>query len=199
MEKDDFRDERKQLRRIERLARKEYKRMSRLEDNLLKSVPSSLIPGNVGEFDDVCWPFDYTLRFDFGVNPTWLPTTSQLQSFQVTQEAAFICGSLSRKCYSGTASGELAPLNVLIKDRQSTRQFMDFPIPLQAIAKKTPQTIWEVPLIFMPNAFVDVTLASFIDHPQPTVGNGVTIITFSGYRTRTQNIGHVLSTIFGKG
>lgn len=195
MEADDFR---KQIRRQERLARKEH-RMMKLEQNLLSVLPSGLVPGNVGDYNNVCWPFSYTVRFDFGTDPTYGPLTSQTQSFQVTQEAAFICGAISRKCLSGTTSGELAPLQMIVKDRQSTRQFMDFAIPIQAIAKKTPPTVWEVPLIIMPNAFIDVTLTSWLAANQATLGSGKMSFTFKGYRTRTSDIGTVLSTIFGKG
>jgi len=190
-------DQRKQLRRQERLARKEA-RMS-LETELLKKLPSALVPGNVGNFYDVAWPFDYTVSFDFGLNPTWDKNTSQTQSFQVTQEAAFIIGSISRKCYSGTTSGELAPLQLMIRDRQSTRQFMDLPIPIQAIAKKIPATNWEVPLIMLPNAFIDFTLSSFLtgSESQASIGCSKINFTMTGYRTRTSDIGQVLSTIFG--
>jgi hypothetical protein len=188
-------NQRKQIRRTERLARKDH-RMS-LETELLKRLPSALVPGNVGNFYDVAWPFDYTVSFDFGLNPTYDKNTSQTQSFQVTQEAAFIIGSITRKCYSGTTSGELAPLQLMIRDRQSTRQFMDLPIPLQAIAKKIPATNWEVPLIMLPNAFIDFTLTSWLANPQNTLGNSRINITMTGYRTRTSDIGQVLSTIFG--
>lgn len=208
---EDFLQERKQIRRRERLARKEHRMSKRLEDNLLAAVPSGLIPGNVGELSDVCWPFDFTVSYNFGDNPTYGPTvpnpailnapatpTGGLASFQVTQEAAFIMGWVSRKCYSGTVSGELAPLQVQIRDRQSTRQFMDIPIPLQAIAKKTPPTILEVPLIFMPSAFVDILISSWLPAAQASLGSGVVELTFGGYRTRTQDIGTVLSTVFGR-
>jgi hypothetical protein len=193
----DYQEERKQIRRIERLARKEKKRMSRLEKELLSKIPSSLVPGNVGNYYDVAWPFTYTINFDFGANPTYGPLTNQTQSFQVTQEAAFILGGITRKCYSGTTSGEHAPLQLIIRDRQSTRQFMDLPIPLQAIAKKTPPTLWEVPLIIMPNAFIDVTITSFNSNPQATVGSGKINLSFIGYRTRTSDISKVLSTVYG--
>jgi hypothetical protein len=196
--------ERKQLRRQERLARtvhdrKDSRMSGQLERDLLRRLPSALVPGNVGNFFDVAWPFDYTVSFDFGLNPTWDKNTQQIQSFQVTQEAAFIIGAISRKCYSGSTSGELAPLVVQIRDRQSTRQFMDLPIPIQAIAKKTPQTNWEVPFIMLPNAFIDVTVTSFLTQAQSqlTVGNSRLNITFTGYRTRTSDVGQVLSTIFG--
>jgi len=194
----DYRTERKQIRRQERLQRKEHRRMSKLEQELLKKLPSSLMPGNVGNYYDVAWPFDYTVNFDFGTDPTYGPTTQQLQSFQVTQEAAFIVGSIARKCQSGTRSGELAPLQFLIKDRQSTRQFMDIPIPIQAIAKKTPPSMWELPLIIMPNAWIDIYVSSWLTAAQPSVGSGSFSITFTGYRTRTSDIGAVLSTVFGR-
>lgn len=196
----DYKQERKNLRRMERLSRKEA-RMSRLEEQLLKKLPSSLIPGNVGNYYDVAWPFEYTVNFDFGDNPTWPTSITSLndtQSFQVSQEAAFIIGNISRKCQSGTISGELAPLLVQFRDRQSTRQFMDKPIPIQAIAKKTPPTTWELPLILMPNAFLDVIISSFQSPAAgPFAGSSKMSFTFSGYRTRTSDIDTVLSTIFG--
>jgi hypothetical protein len=197
----DYKEIRKQIRRQERLARKDAKRMSRLEQDLLQKLPSSLIPGNVGNYYDVAWPFEYVVNFDFGTNPTWPTSITQAnynQSFQVSQEAAFIVGNISRKCYSGSTSGELAPLLVQFRDRQSTRQFMDNPIPIQAIAKKTPPTTWEMPLILMPNAFMDVNISSFQTIAQPTVGSGKITFTFAGYRTRTSDIQNVLSTIFGR-
>lgn len=196
MENDEL-SERKRLRRIERLSRKEHKRMMSLEQKLLSSLPSSLVPGNVGNYYDVAWPFVYTVNFDFGTNPTYGPLTNQTQSFQVTQEAAFILGGITRKCYSGSTSGELAPLQLLIRDRQSTRQYMFQPIPIQAIAKKTPPTLWEVPMIIMPNSFIDIQVTSFNPVNQATVGSGEINFSFFGYRTRTDNVGQVLSTVFG--
>lgn len=175
--------------------------MNRLEQELLKKLPSALIPGNVGNYYDVAWPFEYTVNFDFGSNPSWpsaITTVNQKQSFQVTQEAAFIIGGISRKCQSGTTSGELAPLLIQFRDRSSTRQFMDTPIPIQGIAKKTPVSVWEIPLILMPNAFLDVTISTFQTIAQPTVGSGKMSFTFHGYRTRTSDVDHVLSTIFGR-
>jgi hypothetical protein len=213
MEKDDFIAERKKIRRQERLQRKEFSRMSKLEQDLVRKLPSSLVPGNVGKYYDVCWPFSYTVNFDFGANPTWnsftpnpqvlnsaATPTGGLQTFQVTQEAAFIIGMISRKSFSGTTSGELAPLSVIFRDRQSTRQFMDIPIPIQQIAKKTPPTMWEVPLIIMPNAFIDVAVSCFLASgvSQPTLGVSNLSFTFSGYRTRTSDIDTVLSTVFGR-
>lgn len=208
MDTNDFLFERKQIRRQERLARKEHRMSKQLEQTLMSFLPSGLMPGNVGEIDSVAWPFEYSVDFDFGVNPSYGPLTANSvdgsgnltakKSFQVTQEAAFIVGSISRKCYSGTTSGELAPLQMIIRDRQSTRQFMDVPIPIQAIAKKTPPTIWEVPLILLPNAFLDIDLSCWLPTAQATVGSGRMTFTFSGYRTRTDDIGCVLSTIFGR-
>jgi len=198
---DDYTIQRKQIRRFERVARKEHKRMSQLENEMLKRLPSSLVPGNVGNYYDVAWQFDYTVYFDFGANPTWptaITPANNRQSFQVSQEAAFIIGSISRKCYSGSTSGELAPLLVQFTNRSSTRQFMDTPIPLQAIGKKIPPTIWEMPLILMPNSFLDVTVSTFQTIAQATNGSGKFAITFSGYRTRTSDIDTVLSTVFGR-
>ena len=171
--------------------------MSKLQDALMKVLPSGLVPGNVGGYYDVAWPFTYTVVFDFGTNPSYGPNTSQIQSFQNTQEAAFIFTQISRKSDFNSTSGELAPLQLTIKDRQSTRQFNDRPIPLQIIPKKTPYFTFEVPLIIMPNAFIDFTMTSWLTAAQATVGTSQHQIMLKGYRTRTEDIGKVLSTIYG--
>lgn len=169
-----------------------------LEQALLSKLPSGLVPSNVGNYYDVAWPFTYTVTFDFGTNPTYGPNTRQTQSFQNTQEAAFILSAICRNAESYTTSGEKSPLQLEIRDRQSTRQFNDRPIPLQAIPRNTPYQIYEIPLVLMPNAFVDLIMTSWQTANQATVGSGVHKVQLLGYRTRTGDIGKVLSTIFGK-
>lgn len=171
--------------------------MNELQKTLMKVLPSGLIPGNVGGYYDVAWPFTYTVEFNFGTDPTYGPNTKQNQSFQNTQEAAFIFTQISRKSNFQSTSGELAPLQVTIRDRQSTRQFNDRPIPLQILPKKSPYFTFEVPLIIMPNAIIEFEMTSWLAANQATVGESVHQIMLKGYRTRTEDIGKVLSTIYG--
>lgn len=198
MEFDEILEDRKKIRRLERQFRKNRGiEMSALQKKLLKILPSGLVPSNVGEYYSVAWPFTYTIDFDFGTNPTYGPATSQTQSFQNTQEAAFIFTQISRKSDDYSTSGELAPLQLTIKDRQSTRQFNDQPVPIQIIPKKSPYLTLEVPLIILPNAFIDFIVSSWLPANQATVGTSKHSFFLKGYRTRTEDIGTVLSTIYG--
>lgn len=196
MRQEDILQDRKEIRRLERLLRRSDM-PTPLEKAILDAVPSSLLPGNVGGYYNVAWPFTYTIQFDMGDDPTYGPNTKQVQSFQNTQEAAFIFLAMSWKPYAYSTSGALAPLTLTIKDRQSTRQFNDRPVPIQCIAKKIPYTLFEVPLVIMPNAFMDLEMTSWLSANQATLGSGKHSFSFMGYRTRTENIGQVLSTVYG--
>jgi hypothetical protein len=189
--------ERKLIRRIERKMRRERRNQMSLESELLSKVPSGLIPGNVGAYNDIAWKFTYSVDFNFGVNPTYDQNTNQTQSYQNTQEAAFIFGWISRSAADNTTASNRAPLQLRIVDRQSTRQFNDLPIPLQMIPESTPPMALEVPLIIMPMAFMDLTMTSWLTAAQATVGSGKHSIAMGGYRVRTNDIGKVLSMIFG--
>jgi hypothetical protein len=206
---DDILHERRQIRKKERdFRRKGIIPMSNLptgaqEGNvsallqLMGTLPPHMRPGNVGSYNKVTWPYWNQVNFDFGVNPTWTAATKQTQSFQVSQEAAFILMSITRKAYTYSTASELAPLQLEIRDRQSSRQLNDRPIPLQMIGKRSRPTILPTPMLIMPNAFIDLTLTSWITGSQATVGNGKHQISFFGYRVRVEDADKVLSSIFG--
>ena len=168
-----------------------------LKSNLAQVIPAYMMPGNVGGYNKVTWPFWSQVNFDFGTNPTYSSSTRQTQSFQVTQEAALLLMSISRKSYGYSTSSELAPLQVEIRDRQSSRQFNDRPIPMQMIGKKSRPTVLPTPLLIMPNAFIDVTVSSWLTGSQATVGSGKMQFSFYGYRIRVEDADKVMSTIFG--
>jgi hypothetical protein len=191
--------DKKDIRRIERQWRKENKRSREmgLREKLASFLPPYMVPGNVGHINQVTWPFWETVKFNFGANPTWSSSTKQVQSFQVTQEAAWLVTAISRKSYSYDTAGELAPLQLIITDRQSSRQFNDRPIPLQIIGKRSRSTILPTPLLFMPNAFIDITMTSWVTNTMTTTGQGSHDITLFGYRIRVGDEKAVLSTVFG--
>lgn len=204
----DWKEERKEIRRLEKKMRKEHN-MSKLsvgaiegnpatlKEHLKKYLPEHMVPGNVGGYNKVTWPFWQQVNFDFGTNPTWSPSSKLTSSFQVTQEAAFLLMAVSRKTYSYSTAGELAPVQIEIRDRQSSRQFNDRPIPMQMIGKKSLPSILPTPMLIMPNAFIDVIMTSWITGSQPTVGNGKFQFSFFGYRVRVEDADKVLSTVFG--
>jgi hypothetical protein len=210
---DEILRQRRKIRSIERRLRKQWKKemlmksyqkplgavdgdVAQLKSNLSQVIPAYMMPGNVGGYNKVTWPFWSQVNFDFGTNPTWSSSTRQTQSFQVTQEAALLLMSISRKSYGYDTASELAPLQVEIRDRQSSRQFNDRPIPLQMIGKKSRPTVLPTPLLIMPNAFIDFTVSSWITGSQATVGTGKLQLSCYGYRIRVEDADKVLSSIF---
>lgn len=170
-----------------------------LKSNLSQVIPPYMMPGNVGGYNKVTWPFWFQVNFDFGTNPTWSSASRQTQSFQVTQEAALLLMAISRKSYGYDTASELSPTQVEIRDRQSSRQFNDRPIPMQMIGKKSRPSVLPTPMLVMPNAFIDVTMSSWLTSgiSQATVGKGKFQLSFFGYRVRVEDADKVLSTIFG--
>jgi len=170
-----------------------------LQEKLKAVLPKHLLPGNVGDLKEVTWPFYHKTTFDFGTNPTWLPTTRATQSFQVTQEAGLLLMAISRKPWDSTGAGDRAPLQISISDRQSSRQFNNSPIPIQSIGKKRWPTILPTSYFFVPNAFVDITMTSFIPtgETMTTVGNGKHEFSFFGYRIRAEDTASIMAAIYG--
>lgn len=156
-----------------------------------------LMPGNVGGMNTVVWPFWFSLDFDFGDNPTiQAPGTQQRQSFQVSQEAAFLLMAVGRVANSYDTAGELGPWQVTFTDRQSSRQFNDSAIPIQMIGKRSLPSVLPTPLLLMPNAFFDVTMNTWQTSPQTLTGSSKHSFTFFGYRVRIQDAQAVMNSIF---
>lgn len=196
--------DRKELRRIEQNWRREFKKqkeqsMNPLKQHLKNILPAYMVPGNVGDFTEVTWPFWHTVEFDFGTNPVFGPNTRQTKSFQVTQEAGFLVTGISRKTYAYSTASELAPLQIEIRDRQSSRQLNDRPIPLQMIGKKSRQTVLPTAYLLMPNAAVDIIMSSWLTaDAAASVGSGKVEISIHGYRMRIEDAEKVLSTVYGR-
>lgn len=173
--------------------------VSDLQTAMQQTLPAYMIPSNVGDINEVAWFFWEQMTFDFGENPTWSPLTNQQQSFQVTQEAGFLITGISRSYNSYGTAGALAPLQVSFRDRQSSRQFNDNPIPLQTIGIKGKPTILPTPYFLLPNAFFDGFMTSFQTNSggQVTTGNSRHQLSFFGYRMRVEDAEKVLSTIIG--
>lgn len=193
-------EERRQIRARERAYRRQTtnkgENMNILEQ-LKQLLPPNLVPGNVGDIDKVTWQFFFPLTFDFGINPTYTSGTRQVQSFQVSNEAAFLLMAIGRKAWDDSIAGDASPLQVEIRDRQSSRQFNDRPIPLQMIGKKSRKTILPTPMLIAPNAFIDATITSWVTSDMPTVGNGKHELSFFGYRIRGEDMNKMYSSVFG--
>jgi hypothetical protein len=191
-------EDRRQIRARERAFRREFNK----ENNMglmeqIKGLPARMQPSNVGNIDKVTWPFWFSLTFDFGTNPTYGPNTKLVQSFQVSNEAAYLLGAIGRKAWDSTNAGDLAPLQIEFRDRQSSRQFNDRPVPLQNIGKKYQYTELPTPMLIAPNAFFEATITSWLLANQASVGNGKHEINFYGYRIRAEDMKKTYSAIFG--
>jgi len=173
----------------------------RLKQELKKVIPAPLMPQNVGHLNNVMWHFDFSANINLGVNPTISSATNATGSFQVSQESAFLFMSLWRSTDDYNEVGDLAPLQIEIRDRQSSRFFNDTPIPLQNIGKKSWGSYLPTPMIILPNAFVDVIMTSWLEPGINQVAAGPSTgfhqFTFGGYRLRVEDAKKVLSTIFG--
>jgi hypothetical protein len=195
-------EERKQIRREERLFRKKLNKeqgMNPLKEQLSKVVPHNLMPGNVGDWQEVTWFFSDKVLFDFGTNPVWGPNLAQTQSFSVSNDAAFLITHIYHKAYGYTEASELAPVQVKIVNRSSGQQITDTPIPLQNIGRRNKGTKFNNPFLVMPNSFIDVTMSSWLTaNAAASVGDGRFEIAFSGFKTRIENADKLQQAVFGQ-
>lgn len=182
-----------------------------LHQNLSSILPGNLVPGNVGQINKVAWNFYYAVNFDLSETQSWIDiggdggidaNTKQTRSFQVSQEAAFIFMGIMRKAEDYSSVGDLGPLAIDYRDRQSSRFFNDNPIPIQNIARKGYMTYLAVPMLLMPNASFELTLSSYLEAGVTQDANsgdsGKHQFVLYGYRTRVEDAANVLSLIFGK-
>jgi hypothetical protein len=168
-----------------------------LRQQLASKLPSFLMPGNIGGYNKVCWPFWTIMTFDFGLAPTYGPNTLQTQQFRVSQDGAFLLQAITRNSHTYTTAGELSALQIRLVDRQSTRQLNDQNIPLQAIGHKSKPSIMPMPYLLMPSALFEVTMTSWLPVAQVTAGSGKHELIFFGYRVRVEDFENVLSTVTG--
>lgn len=168
-----------------------------LREQLARKLPSFLMPGNIGAYNKVTWPFFHTITIDFGSNPTYGPNTKGTGQFRVSQDAALLMQSIYHKSWSYDSAGELSALQLRIIDAQSTRQLNDQPIPIQAIGKRSKPSIMPTPYLIMPSALMQFELTSWLPSNQVTTGNGKHQFVIFGYRVRIEDFENVLSSVIG--
>lgn len=170
-----------------------------LKGALEASLPSYMVPGNVGGVNEVCWPFYFNVTIDLGDDPSITSNTYARSYFQVDQEAAFILQSITRSHMTNAAGQSAtitAPIQIDLIDRQSSRRFSNEPIPLQMFGAESLASILPTGMYIQPNAFLDVQANGIPELAQDFNGSGQFTLTFFGYRIRTEDAGKVLSTIF---
>lgn len=176
-------------------------------------LPQQLVPQNVGGLNTVAWQFQFTTDFDLKTTKPWIDQvaatgngaissfTRQTQSFQVTQEAAFLMMGIMRHANDYNDAGDLGPLTFEFRDAQSSRFFNNEPTPIQMFGQKGYMQYMAVPMILMPNAKFEITLGCNLDEgvtqQVPADASGVHRCTMMGYRVRVADAEKVLSSIFG--
>jgi hypothetical protein len=175
-----------------------------LKQALSSILPPHMMPKNVGHMNHVQWPFNYQVDFDLSTTTGWpniTEATSQTQSFQVSQEAAFLATGISRHADDYNDAGDLGPWQIEIRDRQSSRFFNNAPIPIQMIGIEGHPTVLPTPFLILPNAFVEVTMSNFLDtgvtQNMDPDASGKHQFSFWGFRLRVEDAEKVLSSIFG--
>lgn len=171
-----------------------------LERHLSDILPPELIPSNVGDINQVQWGFFYEVDFDFGTDPVWSATVTARKSFKVTNESAFLVTRIYRDTDDAGIAGLEAPLTLILRDLQSSRQLMDKGVPLQAIPSKGYFYELPIPFLLYPAASADLELKCWLPPgiTIPASGVGTQNFTLYGARVRIQSPQAVLKTMFQK-
>ena len=165
--------------------------------SLEQIIPRYLEPKNIGKIDSVMWDFFFPMTVDFGTDPTYDVNSRLSQTVQVSQESAFLLVGITRSYLSAEDSGFGAPLQITIRDNQSTRQFNDTPIPLQNIGTKGQPLKFDTPLLLQPNSRITLEVSSWLDGDQlATEGSGKHEFVLYGMRARDVNNAKVMTSIW---
>jgi hypothetical protein len=169
------------------------------KSNLNSSLPKQLRPGNIGQINQIVWPFWFTFSA-----PELVAQTASSGFLTITQEAGFILLSITKSVFikSGgaytyvdpnvsTAAGDTDALKFTIRDAQSSRVFHNLPMELDMVGHPEFPTVLPSPLYFLPNSTIEITYQN--DNPSVTY---VPFVTFFGYRIRMDDP-NILSTVVG--
>lgn len=171
--------------------------------NIKRGVPSRLMPGNVGDINNIIWPFWFTFTA-----PELAPNQTATGSYSVTQEAAFIAMAYTKVVFKKTtgptvytaidpaqedpATGEANGLKFQFRDAQSTRVFAKTVVPLDAFGDPRFPSVFQTPIMFLPNSTVECVYSN-----SDAAATYVPWITMFGYRVRLANAEQILSLIEG--
>lgn len=203
----DYKNELERNKKMDALLKSRMGRLSpqALQARLQQALPERLLPGNVGDINNVFWPFFFTFT------TSELPPNSGFNaSVTITQEAAFILLKMTKVVFR--RSGAMAPfvytainaldsseaisnandLNITIRDAQSTRVFFGLPTGIDEIGCAEFPTKLPVSQLFLPNSTIEC-----IYQNTNAVDTFVPFITLFGYRLRLDNAAAILSTVTG--
>ena len=170
------------------------------KENLMRSLPPQLRPGNIGQLNNVLWPFWFTFSI-----PELVAGSSSQAFMTISQEAPFILVSMTKAAFTKTtgptvysyvdpknySAGKTDDLKFTMRDSQSSRIFHGLPMELDMIGDPSNPTVLPSPLYFLPSSTIELTYQN--DNPTITY---VPLMTFFGYRVRVDNA-NMLSTVMG--
>lgn len=175
--------------------------------NIQQREGNVLLPGNVGQINEVIWPFFYTSRDQNRQVPLLPPGSSVLSSFTVTQEAAFVIMSYQKAVFivdpqtgdvsyidpgQPDAGAKSNGLNVTFRDAQSSRVFNDEPTDINQLGFWKKPSVLQAPMLLLPNSTFEVEYSN-----DDTNNTYQVLMTFQGYRVRIDQARELLSTIVG--
>jgi hypothetical protein len=175
--------------------------------NLANSLPPELYPGNVGNLANVIWPYWFPTVPQDPLNPGVLPGTSTRISFTVSQEAAFVMLNLVKVVHFDNAgiwtykdpddfnvsTSNENDLSFAMRDSSSTRDFIQSPIPFDAIGDPGNPTPLPTPMWIKENGSIEFFVGNA---PGSAFTYFPKIIAF-GYRIRTDAYEKILSGVTG--
>ena len=180
-----------------------YDNVHNLKQNLEK-LPYYLRPGNVGQLNDVVWPFYFSTRDSLNSTAIVNPNESVRTQFSVTQEASFVMLQYTKTVYivngndityidpDNSLTGSAPGLKYLIRDAQSSREFFNVPLNIDQVGNPRWPTVLPAPQMFIPNSIIEVDFIN--SHPTNVYA---VEMQFFGYRLRTEKAKDILSLVYG--
>lgn len=171
-----------------------------LQFNLRQNLNPLLAPGNIGDINNVIWPFYFTTEIpdeSIAANETFQT------GFSVTQEAAFIWTSFTKTVYLDDEGswGYLNPdgdqpsapgLTFTLRDGSSSRQLFNTPMNIDLYGNPRFPTKLPRPIMLLPNQVMQIAFVN----SNPTNAY-VPFITAFGYRVRIEQADKLLSLVYG--
>lgn len=178
-------------------------KLQNLERKLKSELPSWLSPGNIGDLNQVIWPFVFRTD-DVGVMP---PNTNRRSEFSNTLDAAFIITHYTKAVYQVDSvtneesyidpqdfagQGLASNLQFTIRDAVSTREFFSRPADLDLYGNPINPTRLPAPQLIIPKGTYEINYfnADQTNYYRPFIG-------FFGYKIRIEEAQKILSTISG--
>lgn len=173
-----------------------------LAQKFSRGILSGFQPGNIGDINQVIWPFSFVF-----VSPDIAPGQSLTTSFSVTQEAGFLWRTTSAQTFLKTGGNYtyLDPFNYdesvnsangLVfgfKDAQSSREFNGRALQdINTLGSANFPSVYPSTIFLLPNQTMQIILSN--QNPTETFKAFVTV---SGYRVRVPNAQQILSTVTG--